>query len=246
MLLEELNALAVALSFFTRLPLSGKNFDLQRAVLYLPVVGLLLGGIAYFSAWFLLFHTPLGVDLVALLVLALSYYLADYFHFDGLLDMVDALAAGGDRSRKLKLLKTPEVGALGVLFSFFFLLGEFLLVRALLQQKILTALWARALVGREALALMALLGSPAKKEGLGFLFLQGARRRIMLTQIGWLPLIYYAPLASGATMLLVWWLRGKCARDFGGLTGDLLGATLCLAQWLFLAVFLVGAGFRPW
>ncbi len=239
---RELDALITAFSFFTRLPLTPKNFELEKGVLYLPVVGLFLGGLSYLLA----LKVPLTDEPLAFFILAVGYFLADYFHFDGLLDTVDALAAGGDRKKRLEVLKGPEVGALGLLFAFFFLLGEFLLAKEALLKKAYLVFWLRPLAGRLALALVALLGRPAKPEGLGALFMAGSRRRLLLSQLLWLPLLYFAPLASLAVLFLVFFLKHRFERLFGGLTGDLLGATLMLSQWVFLAVFLVGLPFKPW
>ncbi len=243
-LAREWQALLSALSFFSRFPVVPKTFDLTRGVLYLPLVGVLLGGV---SVLFLKAGEALPPSLAAFGVLGITYFLADYFHFDGLLDMVDALAAGGDREYRLKVLKSPEVGALGVLFAFFFLLGEFLVAQELLVHGRKDVFFFRPLCGRQALGLLALLGRTAKEGGLGRLFLDVSRKRLWIIQFFWLPLFIYAPLPTLGTILLVFFLRHKFEKSFGGLTGDLLGATLMLAQWLFMALaFLVGAKFSSW
>ena len=239
---RELDAFLSAFSFFTRLPLAPRNFELERGVFYLPLVGLFLGGVSYLLAT----QIPLKAEPLAFLILATGYFLSDYFHFDGLLDTTDALAAGGDRKRRLEILKGPEVGALGLLFAFFFLLGEFLLAKEALLKKAYLAFWLRPLAGRLALSLVALIGRPAKPGGLGALFMAGSKRRLLLSQLFWLPLLYLAPFASLAVIFLVFLLKRRFEGLFGGLTGDLLGATLMLSQWLFLAVFLVGLPFKPW
>ncbi len=244
MLRREWEALSSAFSFFTRLPFKPGRFCLEQGVLYLPLVGLFLGAYSYFFVKFL--KNLLNLKFLALFLLASLYYLADYFHFDGLLDTIDALAAGGGRERRLKVLKTPDVGALGLLFAFFFLLGEYLLVCETLKKEMIWPLILRPLVGREALAFLSLLSRPAKKEGLGFLFLSTSRRRLCLTQLFWLPLLWWEPLSTLVvlTFVLLWRIRLEMA--FGGLTGDLLGATVMFSQWLFLAFSLVGGGKPPW
>lgn len=242
---QEWEALLSAFCFFTRLPLCPRIFRLERGVLYLPLVGAFLGSLIFFFLHYL--GQGLPPPLKAFGALLLVYFLADYFHFDGLLDTIDAWAASGTREQRLKILKSPEVGALGVLWAFFFLLGEFLLAWELLASGHERALFLRPLCGREALALMALLGKPAKEGGLGSLFLASSRKRLWLTQILWVVLFYYAPLPSLGVVILVLGLRAKFHKDFGGLTGDLLGATLMLAQWTFLALeLLVGVRFSPW
>ncbi len=237
MLREEWEAFLSAFSFFTRLPLTPKKFSLERGVLYLPIVGLFLGIISLLLAKNL--GPYLSPPILAFLILASSYYLADYFHFDGLLDTIDALAAGGDAEKRLKILKTPEVGAIGVLFAIFFLLGEYLLSVTLLQEGHTMAFFWRPLVGREAMAFLALLSKPAKKVGLGSLFLSTSRKRLFLVQLLW-PLFWWQAPAALLPFFLVFFLKFKFEKNFGGLTGDLLGAGVLISQWSFLLAFLIG------
>ncbi|OAG26827.1 adenosylcobinamide-GDP ribazoletransferase [Thermodesulfatator autotrophicus] len=236
MLKNEWQAFLSAVSFFTRVPFAPKEFSLERGVFYLPLIGLLLGGLLFSLAYVL--EPYISSAYLALFLLAIKYYLADFFHFDGLLDWADAMAAGGDISRRLAILKRPEIGVGAFLFGFFFLLGEFLFTRDVLEKGLWLALLLMPLVGRLASSLVALILPPAKKEGLGFLFLSGSRKRLFISHLFWGLPFYFYPLATFGVILLVFGLRFSYRRNFGGLTGDLLGATLMLAQWLFLAISL--------
>ncbi|WP_022852580.1 adenosylcobinamide-GDP ribazoletransferase [Thermodesulfatator atlanticus] len=236
MLKEEWEAFASCVAFFTRFPISPRIFRLDKGIFYLPFVAFLLGGLSFFLAKTLAPYIP--PKFLAFFLLVTGYFVADFFHFDGLLDWADALASYGDRQKKLAIMKTPEVGALGVLFAFFFLLGEYLLTLGLLEKGLFLAFLFKPLAGRLASALIALMLPPAKKEGLGFLFVSGSRKRLWASQVFWLLLFYFAPLPTAFTLLLVFALSRSFKKDFGGLTGDLLGATIMLCQWLFLAGFL--------
>ncbi|AEH45697.1 cobalamin-5-phosphate synthase CobS [Thermodesulfatator indicus DSM 15286] len=237
MLKKEWQAFLSAVSFFTRIPLTPKEFSLELGVFYLPLIGLFLGGLFFLLALLLISYLP-SVYL-ALLLMAIKYYLADFFHFDGLLDWADAMAAGGDISRRLEVLKKPEIGVGAFLFGFFFLLGEFLLTKDLLEKGLLLVILWMPVAGRLASSLIALFLEPAKKEGLGFLFLSGSRKRLWLSHIFGLPLFCLYPLPTLAVLLLVLCLRFSFRKNFGGLSGDLLGATLMLAEWIFVAVSLI-------
>lgn len=241
---REAVALASAFSFFSRLPVPGRTFDLARGALYLPLVGYALGGILVGVGLLLL--RVFDFWLTAALLLALQYFLANYFHFDGLLDTADALAAPVSRERRLAILKTPEVGVLGFLFGFFFLLTEFLLFVALVRAGLWWGVYLRPAAGRLNMALVGLLGEPAKREGLGALFLRSVRGRFFLAQLLWAPVFFFFPLAGLATMcaapLLVW----AFSRSFGGLTGDLLGASEEISEWVFTAALVVGLSLGAW
>ncbi len=230
---EELYSLATAFTFFTRLPLGAKGFFPEKALTYLPLVALLLGGGLYLlDRLWLGFFSP---ELRALLVLGTQYGAANFFHFDGFIDVIDALSASGDRKKRLALLKTPEVGALGLLYGFFFLLGEFLLLKTLLSQGRAEILLFKPLAGRLGLLWGVLWGRAARKEGLGFLFLSSkAKGRAFPALI--LSGLLLARYPQGLFLILavglglVFYFR----RRFGGLTGDHLGALVQISEILFL------------
>ncbi len=241
---REAQALASALVFFSRFPWRLKNFDLARGVLYVPVVGYLLGMALYGLGQGL--EDILDPWLLAALLLAFQYYCSNYFHFDGLLDAADALAAPVSQAKRLKILKTPEVGVLGFLFGFFFLLTEFLLVAALVRADLWWGLALRPVAGRLVMGVVAFLGRPAKREGLGHLFLETSLSRLFFSQLFWAPIFYGFPLAAlGALLtapLMAWFWQDQ----FGGLTGDLLGASEELGEWAFSLALVVGLGLGAW
>jgi len=241
---QEVRAFLTALAFFTRLPIPIRRFCLPESAFYLPLLGYFLGAFLAFAGWF--WSSVLNPWLLALFILALQYYLANFFHFDGLLDMVDALAAFGGVEKRLAVLKTPEVGALGLLFGFFFLLGEFLMMKEVVAQGLWGVILLRPAAGRLLLSLVALWGRPAKKEGLGVIFLKHTKRRFILAQIFWIPILVLTPWAGLITMCLVIPLVLKFQRNFGGLTGDLLGASVEIGEWVFLAVVVLGLKGASW
>jgi len=241
---QEVQALASAVAFFSRFPLRPRPFDLERGVFYLPLLALVFGALLYGVGTLL--EDLLDPLLLGALLLSVQYWGTNYFHFDGLIDTADALAAHVSISERLRLLKTPEVGVLGFLFGFFFLLTEFLMVATFVREALWWAIFLRPLVGRLVMLLVGFLGEPAKREGLGLLFLKSRRWRLLMTQLFWVPVFYLYPLPAlgliclGPLMLECW------RHNFGGLTGDLLGATEELAEWIFSLALTIGLGLGSW
>lgn len=231
---EEFAALKTAFAFFTRFPVKEGVFRPEASLTYLPLVGAFLGGILYILENWTRPH--LSPEMRALVLLFVQYFLANYFHFDGLMDTLDALSAGADRKRRLEILKTPEIGALGFLFGFFFLLGEYLFLKKILAYGMSEVVFFKPLFGRLGLLAGMVFGRPAKSEGLGQIFLSHqAKNRAMpaFVVLFFFLFWFYAlkvVLVSAGLLMMVSYFKQK----FGGLTGDLLGALCEVSELLFL------------
>ena len=230
--------LAAALRLLTRLPVPRHlpaDPDWSRAGRAYPLVGLLIGSIgalAFALAGFL----GLPAVLCALLALAATIAVSGALHEDGLADVADGFGGGGDRDRKLAIMRDSRIGTYGVLA---------LLLSAGLRAAALAALGAPAL-GAPALVAAALpavhalarallpavmLGLPlARRDGLAAATGK-PRARDVLAALGlgigavwllWGPgtaLLLFA-VAAALAAGLSWLAR----RQVGGYTGDLLGA----------------------
>lgn len=230
--------LAAALRLLTRLPVPRHlpaDPDWSRAGRAYPLVGLLIGSIgalAFALAGFL----GLPAVLCALLALAATIAVSGALHEDGLADVADGFGGGGDRDRKLAIMRDSRIGTYGVLA---------LLLSAGLRAAALAALGAPAL-GAPALVAAALpavhalarallpavmLGLPlARRDGLAAATGK-PRARDVFTALGlgigavwllWGPgtaLLLFA-VAAALAAGLSWLAR----RQVGGYTGDLLGA----------------------
>lgn len=115
--------LAIAFSMLTTLPLfkikTIKQGDNGKAVGFYPLVGLVLGFIVYF-AWILLGDLLPQTHLkVLLFVFFILLYGA--IHLDGFADTVDGLFVY-EKEKALEVMKDPNIGAMGAIFVFLFLI----------------------------------------------------------------------------------------------------------------------------
>lgn len=102
-----------ALRFLTRIPVPSGEYHLESALVWLPAVGLLLGGI--------LALVDLGLrslDVSALLAstleVVLLLLLSGALHADGLMDTCDAVFCHASPARRLEIMRDPHTGAFGV------------------------------------------------------------------------------------------------------------------------------------
>jgi len=243
-----LTDLAVAIAFYTRLPLRpGTPVDgaaLARASWCAPLVGALIGalaGLAYWIAWRL--NLPPLVS--ATLAVAAGMLLTGCLHEDGLADTADGFGGGDTPERKLDIMRDSRIGAYGVCALVVSILIRAGALASIADPGLVAwALLAAHGAGRATLpAFMSFVG-PARRDGLSVTAGQPPREQaiaaavlgvlILLICLGFVPTVVAAILLVIATALLA---RLSIAQ-IGGQTGDVLGA---LEQTSEVVVLLVAA-----
>src|SRR5215218_7374122 len=156
-----------AVGFLTRIPVPAARArpDLNRAAIFFPLVGLLVGGIA--AGTRALADLALAPLPATLLAVAAALIVTGALHEDGLADVADAIGAHTTRERRLEILKDPRIGTFG---------GLALIVAIALSTTTIAALdtqdAAKALVISHTLSRWAILPvsralEPAKPGGAG-------------------------------------------------------------------------------
>lgn len=211
---------------------------------WVPLVGAALGAFGAGLLWTLdrLGAAPL---LAATAVLAALALLTRGMHLDGLADTADGLGARGDQDRVRAVMKSPEVGAFGVIALVLVLLAQAAALSTLVTQGRWFAAGLGIAVGRVAICLACRRGVPAAApDGLGamvaaslplvvpLLWILAAAASGVLTTPGaaWL-----GPVAVVAGLLGSVALVHRVVRRAGGVTGDTLGAACEIATTITLA-----------
>ncbi len=239
----------LALSFLTTLPARLKEppkpGDLGWAAIWFPavglVIGLLLAGLSYLLA-------RIFPDLLAGgLVVAAWAGLTGGLHLDGLADCFDGLLPAVSRERRLEILHDPRLGSFGAIGLALFLILKVSATAALLQagqswvwQPLLGLLLAPVLarwlilpVGRQPMV---------RPGGLGAEFALGLRKNEVflggLLPLGLTLLGGWRGLLGAALALLAALGAVRLARSrLEGLTGDVLGLVVELAELMVLLAF---------
>ena len=243
--------LRTALSLFTVIP-AGAGAELGEgeaaaAVLWLPAVGLLLGGLAAG----VLLGVAAGGDsgprrlLGAVLAVGLLALLTGGLHLDGLADTADGLGSRRPGDEALAIMRRSDVGPLGVAALLFTVLVQ---ITALATVDPgwpgAGAVLLAAVTGRVAVVLATGPGSPAARPG-GFGALVAAattaRARVATGAGVFVLAAGAAAVVSGpaaalraavavlAGLLAAELLRRTAVRRLGGLTGDVFGALIEVA-----------------
>lgn len=230
-----MRAFACAVLFLTRIPLPQLSLsarDVAHSPAYFAWVGVLMALLLAGAAWLL---TPLGPRLASLLLVVLWILLSGGLHLDGLADTVDGLSGGrGDRQRALTIMRDSRIGAHGALALVLLVLLKWAALEQALELARPSWLVAPVVARFSCTAWIAWLPY-ARSEGLAspYVGAVGARALAIGAAAVLLACVVLGPSAllvslagSAATSLFVW----RAARLLGGLTGDVYGAAIELAE----------------
>ena len=220
-----LDPVIALLQFETRLPL-GKPVDFNtfaRHTWLYPLAGYVAGGIAALAA--ILIAPRL---LAAAVSLAIALLVTGFHHLDGLLDFGDGLMAHGSREKRVAALTDRTIGAGGVG------LGLAVTLIAFAALSTVPSVWPAILAGevfaRLGTAWITVAGPPFR-EGIHSTLHRSARPAHGFYAVVFvLPLLLVLPpgsllLAGGVTALSVAGMITLGDRLFGGVNGDVAGAT---------------------
>ncbi|EPQ0430347.1 adenosylcobinamide-GDP ribazoletransferase, partial [Acinetobacter baumannii] len=159
----------IALQFLTILPIELKTIPTAqqngRAILFYPLVGLIIGGILFLVTCI---FVKLPALLLAAIVFALWIWLTGGLHLDGLADTADAWVGGfGDKLRTLQIMKDPSCGPIGVLSIVIVCLLKFALIYVLIEQHQSLFLICIPILGRVVPSILFLTTPYVREKGLG-------------------------------------------------------------------------------
>lgn len=254
---KALYGLGLALQFLTALPIRTAfpwtKETSKWSVLSYPAVGLLLGGLAGVQAHFLLQQSVIPVLMTSFYLFCFSIIMTGGLHLDGWMDCSDAYFSYGDKEKRLQIMKDPRTGAFGVLSVLFLLSWRFLFIFETMKMApklvwllfLLIPFFAR--IGMGGLLISAPL---AREEGMAFAIKQNISTRAFPVYAAYLLLAGIGAWAAGALLLFISlfclgsavFLISKTffVRQFGGITGDTLGAlSEGMETWLWFGGWLL-------
>ena len=252
--------LLIAVSMYSKIPVPVVDWTkprLRYAMCWFPVVGMACGGLLW--AWYRLagwlrFSWPAA----GLFGCCIPVLVTGGIHLDGFLDTVDARSSYGDREKKLEILADPHTGAFAIIGGGIYLL---LYAACLIQlftdgaeagQERMVAAFClvfpleRAFSGRSVASFRC-----AKGSGSVHTFSDGAHKKVVrIVLLLWILALFLCLLDLGAGAaaavsvpmgLSFWYYWYMAKRNFGGITGDLAGWFLQVAELAALAALTLWA-----
>lgn len=247
-------SIAVAFSIYSRIPMPAFEWDtedMKYQLIFFPWVGAIIGGAEWI--WFLI-CAEYGIDVLPriLVMAAIPIVITGGLHIDGYMDTCDALHSYQPKERKLEILKDPHIGAFSVIcltgYMLFLLAGLSLITSS---EMVVTLCFVPFIV--RALSGIAIqCFRPAKSDGMLKVTADNGLRRVVVPMLI-IELIaavtvmclfnpLYGVAVMGAVLLVLIYYRFMSYKQFGGVTGDLAGYYVAVAELvavLFLAVLSV-------
>lgn len=250
---EKVSSILLALQFFTIIPIN-KNLPMERRPItgmysIFPWIGAVIGAITSLVLYFEWSPLMTGFSIVLL-----GIVFSGGLHMDGFIDTSDAFFSYKDRLKRFEILDDPRVGAFGVMAVVLLVVGKVIIVSEVLATD--SFHWIFILLipffSRVTLVLLFSLTKSAKTSGLAYYFKQKMNANVAMIAaachffiglgvLGWLTnwmiAVTFAVVLFGFICLFRNWAR----KNFGGVTGDLLGASVEVSEvvlWLTLLLLL--------
>jgi len=237
-----LKEISSVFSFLTIIP--SNNTDLETVARYMHVfpiigigIGLLIASIGFGLSFFL---EPL---IVALLVVVSIAIITGIHHTDGLADFADGLMTRGTKEKKCKAMKDLSTGSAGIVSVVLYVVGAIIALSLTSGYDLFKAILLSEILAKFSMVLMASIGnSAAVGSNSPFMQIMKDKRRIAIASvITVIPLVVIGGTVGlilfGASIGVTLFLIGLSTRSFGGITGDVLGATNELTRLSSLLIF---------
>lgn len=237
-----LKGLLINLQFFTAIPIPIEipmdKKHLTKAVQTFPLLGLIQGSLYSSILYVLMEFTPFSSLAAAFLLWLATILITGGIHLDGWMDASDAYFSFRDPEKRLEIMKDPRTGAFGVMAIITLLSSRFLFIYEItLHVELLSYLLIGAIpfLSKSVMGILLLTVKSAKQEGLGTLFQNAAPKGTLWIYPIYLVVFLVFFITNGFMLMgfliftaacCYWFCRIKSVKWFGGITGDVLGASV--------------------
>lgn len=243
--MKTIKGLIMSIQFFTSIPIPYEvpmdRIHIEKAIKMFPLLGFLQGIFYAFLLYGFIHWTPFSPLAVAFAIWLSLIVLTGGLHLDGWMDASDAFFSYRDKQKRLEIMKDPRIGAFGVLSVIVLLSARFLFIYEITLQAVKVTHFLIVLIpffSKSVMGILLLKIGAAKEDGLGTLFKSASTPRTL-----WIYPVYVVIVFGGMLLMLPEAVNGflllliiatlflliaarKIVKWFGGITGDVLGASV--------------------
>jgi len=251
--MEFLNGFKGVLKFLTIFPIKvEKEYDslekIAEHIYFFPIVGAFIGFLA--GVFPLIAFRVLSNLLVGIITLGITILITGLHHADGLLDFGDGILAHGSKSEKIKVMRDPHIGVGGFFIGFIVFSITALCIANLnnINFTIIKSLIVSEVIAKFGMVFLMFLGKEAY-EGTASPFIKAMHSRrgnlkffltILFTLVLITPLLGIISLITLFSGIIFCSLILKVSTtNFGGVTGDVIGATNELLRMVTLLILVI-------
>ena len=247
-----LKGAALAFSSFSKVPMpqfEWREENMRFMMCFFPFVGLLVGAIV--AAWLWLSQAiGFGAVLAGAGIALVPVAITGGIHLDGFCDVVDAQSSHASSERKREILKDPHVGAFAVIGVATYLVAYTAVGSELEPTWQVAALVAGLHVASRCMSGVATIAFPtSSSKGMLSMFNESAdsRRVLVVLVLEYaacvVAMVCVSPIAAawmlGTGLACLALLYPFCKSQFGGMSGDLAGFFLQVAELAMLFALVV-------
>ena len=246
--MRPLSGLKNSIAFLTILPVGMDRDGISKAASYMPIfpaIGAAIGLLVGLFVWILeFFLPPLVAGMIGLGGLLL---INGVQHLDGLLDFGDGIMFHGTRGGKLRVMRDPTTGAGGVALALVVLSTAAFSIAVLPPHFVVVGVIAAEAAANFSMVFVTGISRSAHR-GMGTAFVEAMHERrglrisvsfIILLAISLLALNTVGLVVAVAAPLTAALMSIISSRHFGGITGDVMGATNEISRTVSLLLIVV-------
>ena len=232
---------------FTAIPVPGGVWDEDARpvmTLFLPAVGLLIGGL-WTALAYLLRYLELPALIAGAALCAFPFLVTGGIHFDGYLDVTDAVRSWREPEERRRIVKDPHVGSFAVLAGILLVTAQFALFASAREDACVFTLLLIPTVSRTAAALAVTALRPMTASE----YAGAYRKGVKCSHAVVLSVLLVLELAAGFVFLGKYGFAGVAVllgcclkawrgfRSLNGFSGDVSGYALTFGEACGIAVF---------
>lgn len=231
------------IGFSTKIPI--KRFttleDMAGNVFLWPYIGALIGVIGAVVAYILDITLKIPAFMSATLVYCFLIWFTGYNHIDGIMDMGDGLMVHGDCEKRLSVMRDSSVGTGGITTFFIIAAITIAALTSIPAGKIVAVVIMMEIAAKLAMITTMEFGSTDKK-GIGREIKKGMDYKVLTVNLIIALIISYVLLrdigviAVFATVIGALYMSKVAQKNFGCVTGDILGASNEIGRLVFLVI----------